>query len=122
VPFLDVALAEWGSALPSRFKADLRKGKVVVKRHANNWLPANVVQAAKSGFGLPLDDWFRSSASAGLLATIKDSSHPASAVLDTAVVRRLVTEHIGGSQDHGEVLWVIANVFLWYDHVRPIYT
>jgi asparagine synthase (glutamine-hydrolysing) len=121
VPFLDVSLAEWGSALASRFKVNCRNGKTVVKRHAREWLPASVVHGPKSGFGLPLDNWFRSPSARDLLATLKNPAHPAATVLDTKAVKSLVDEHMRGQRAHGEILWLVANVFLWYDHVAPVY-
>jgi asparagine synthase (glutamine-hydrolysing) len=121
VPFLDVSLAEWGQGVPSNFKVHGRTGKALVKRHARNRLSARVINGRKSGFGLPLDDWFRNPSSTHLLATLRDPQHPATAVLDAAVVGSLVNEHLLGQTSHGEVLWLLTNVFLWYEHVAAAY-
>lgn len=115
VPFLDLRLVEWGLRLPSRFKATGRGNKVVLKALADRYLSREVARGRKSGFGLPLDRWFRSSALEPLLRPLHDSEHPANAHFERSRLRRLLDEHQVGSADHGELLWLITNVFQWYE-------
>jgi asparagine synthetase B (glutamine-hydrolysing) len=113
VPFLDVPLVEWGLQLPGRLKLSGTENKTVVKRVAERYLSPAITRGAKSGFGIPLDAWFRSPVFAPLLTRLKDASHPAAALFDQTVLRRLVSEHAGGAADHGEALWLLGNVYVW---------
>ena len=113
VPFLDLPLVEWGLSLPSSLKLAGRSNKRVVKSVARRALSARVVDGPKSGFGLPLDAWFRGAALAPVLDRMSDEGHPAAAHVDAALVRRLVREHRAGAHDHGEVLWLLTNLYLW---------
>ncbi len=69
VPLLDEALVEFALSLPYALKATARKNKLVLRALANRWLPAEVSQAKKHGFGIPLDVL----AAQSLKATIKDA-------------------------------------------------
>jgi asparagine synthase (glutamine-hydrolysing) len=113
VPFLDVPLVEWGLGLPSSLKIGLRANKRVVKNLARAHLSPRIVHGPKSGFGLPLDEWFRTGAFRSLLDRIRDPEHPGASMFDRAVVQRIVREHTGGKRNHGEILWLVANVFVW---------
>lgn len=119
VPFLDVPLVEWGIGLSSSLKLAGTENKRVLKRLAARWLNPRIVKGAKSGFGLPLADWFRTDALSGVVSQLRDPRHPAAVHFDGATVQRLVDEHLSGAFDHGEVLWLLGNVYAWHtiDHV-----
>jgi asparagine synthase (glutamine-hydrolysing) len=113
VPFLDVPLVEWALGLASPLKIGLRANKRAVKQLARGMLSQRVVDGPKSGFGLPLDAWFRGPELGPLMSRIADRDHPGASHFDRRVVERVVHEHRSGRNDHGEILWLIANVLLW---------
>jgi asparagine synthase (glutamine-hydrolysing) len=113
VPFLDVPLVEWALGLPASMKLGLRSKKRVVKELARGVLHSRIVVGPKSGFGLPLDAWFRGPELARIVDRLLDRGHPAAAHFDRNVLEGIVRRHRSGEQDCGEVLWLIANVFLW---------
>src|SRR5262249_51750450 len=115
VPFLDIPLVEFGLRLPASHKLGLRSNKRVLKMLARGVLSSRIVSGPKSGFGLPLDAWFRGPELGGVMKRISDPSHPASSNFDAQVLNRIVREHQSGTRNHGEVLWLLANVFLWFD-------
>lgn len=114
VPFLDVPLVEWGLGVASRHKLSGFRTKVVVRRLAERHLGPRVLKAPKSGFGVPLADWFREPSFRSLLVRLADPSHPAAACFDHRTVKSLLAEHAAG-RDHGEALWLLANVFVWFE-------
>ena len=116
VPFLDIPLVEWGVRVAGRLKLAGRENKRVVKRVAERYLSPAITRGAKSGFGIPLDAWFRSPIFAPLLTRLRDPSHPAADLFDRATLRRVVDEQVRGVRDHGEALWLLSNVFVWAEH------
>jgi asparagine synthase (glutamine-hydrolysing) len=115
VPFLDVPLAEWGLSLPSSLKLSGRSTKRVLKLLAERTLSPEITRGRKSGFGLPLNAWFRSGPLASLLDRLRDPSHPAAVHFDRRMLGALVESHLRGSADHGEILWLLSNVYLWHE-------
>jgi asparagine synthase (glutamine-hydrolysing) len=118
VPFLDMGLTEWALRLPASLKLGQRTNKRVVKRLAARRLSPRIVHGPKSGFGLPLDAWFRGPEFRSVMETLRDQAHPAAGLFDMATVRRLLDEHQLALADHGEVLWLLTNVWLWYESNR----
>ena len=117
VPFLDVPLVEWATRVSVRHKLRGRQGKHVVKALAADKLSPRVVKARKSGFGLPLGAWFRGPHFADIIERLRDQRHPAAAHFDRHVVGKVVDEHARGVADHGELLWLLCNVYLWHEEI-----
>ncbi|MGH7689956.1 MAG: asparagine synthase (glutamine-hydrolyzing), partial [Gemmatimonadaceae bacterium] len=113
VPFLDVPLVEWAVQLAGPLKLSGKQNKRVVKALAQRRLNPAIARGAKSGFGVPLGDWFRSPVLAPLLERLRDPGHPAANLFDQREVRRLTDAHVAGAVDHGEALWLLANVYVW---------
>jgi asparagine synthase (glutamine-hydrolysing) len=113
VPFLDIELVEWGVLLASALKLRGHSTKHVVRKLAARSLSPRIAHGAKSGFGLPLDSWFRRPEYGPLVERMSDGSHPAADYFDGRVLARVLREHREGTRDHGELLWLLANVYLW---------
>jgi len=105
-PFLDHKVVELGLALPR----ELAFGKAALKQAFAADLPPEVAARRKSGFGVPLDRWFRHELRA-----------PAEELLLTAdrglfrrtELERLLREHADGRADHGHRLWCLCMLELW---------
>lgn len=112
VPFMDYRIVEFANRLPSAYKVKGGSSKAIVKDVARRFLPAEIVDRRKSGFGVPLDRWFRSDKGMGerILALPEQA---ASEVFDRAALRRIVSEHRSGAQDHSELLWTVLNFQVW---------
>ena len=117
VPFLDVSLVEWGAALPAGMKLRGMRAKAIVKEVAAARLSREVTHGPKSGFGLPLGEWFRSTRLRQLTDRLRDASHPAAELLDQRAVVSLLDEHQKGLTDHGQALWMLLNIYLWHEEV-----
>ncbi|HEX6052849.1 MAG TPA: asparagine synthase (glutamine-hydrolyzing) [Gemmatimonadaceae bacterium] len=117
VPFLDIPLVEHAVRMPTRLKLGRRTTKRVLKQLARRELSADVAGRSKSGFGVPLGDWFRSPVLSPAMDRLRDPSHPAAQYFDRSEIDRLVCEHATGQADHGESLWLLANVYAWQEAV-----
>lgn len=112
VPFMDYRIVEFANRLPSSYKLRSGSGKAIVKDVARAFLPPETVDRRKSGFGVPLDRWFRSDAGMGeRIRQLPDQVDPD--LFDRKILRWLVEEHRAGAQDHSEALWTVLNVQTW---------
>ena len=68
VPFIDYRIVEFANRLQSRAKTRGLGTKQIVKRVAEKYLPKDVVHRRKSGFGVPLKQWFMANQPLGNLA------------------------------------------------------
>jgi len=59
VPFLDHRIAEFVWRLPLAMRIKDRKGKRILRQVLYRYVPAPLVDRAKTGFGIPLESWLR---------------------------------------------------------------
>jgi len=112
VPFMDYRIVELANRMPTACKIVRGSGKAPVKACARTLLPAAIVDRRKSGFGVPLRDWLRSSQGLGdRLRSLASSG--CGDLCDRAVLRRLADEHRAGTRDHSELLWTVMNLATW---------
>jgi asparagine synthase (glutamine-hydrolysing) len=104
-PFLDHRVVELGLALPR----ELAFGKVALRRAFADDLPPEVTERRKTGFGVPLDRWFREE----LRELARDALPGDRGWFRPAEVRRLLDEHDSGHADHGHRLWCLLMLELW---------
>jgi asparagine synthase (glutamine-hydrolysing) len=103
-PLLDHRLVEWGLSLPAGHKLRGGKGKVVLKRALEPWLPREVLYRPKQGFATPLGAVLRNGVDqvrARLLSpTMLDSG-----LFHAPAITRLLEEHASRQFDHAQTLW-----------------
>jgi asparagine synthase (glutamine-hydrolysing) len=105
-PFLDHRVVELGLALPR----DVAFGKVALKQAFAADLSPQIATRAKTGFGVPLDRWFRGELrdTATDLLLARDRG-----LFSRAELERLLREHVDGRADHGHRLWCLCMLELW---------
>lgn len=122
VPFLDYRVVEFANALPLKYKVSGAEGKMIVKKIARSFLPKDIITRRKSGFGVPLKDWFRSKSGLGPLVHDISSCPLLTSHIKKSVIDRIVREHLDGSADHSEFLWTAVNLNMWHSSVRSMNT
>jgi asparagine synthase (glutamine-hydrolysing) len=106
-PFLDHRVVELGLALPP----ELAAGKTALRRAFADDLPPEVAGRGKSGFGVPLDRWFREELrplAHDLLLGGEDRG-----LFRRAELERLLGDHVERRADHGHRLWCLCMLELW---------
>jgi asparagine synthase (glutamine-hydrolysing) len=116
-PFLDQELMQFAAALPADLKLDRESSKTILKRAVSAWLPDEILNREKMGFGVPLARWFR--------AELRDL--PAEVLLDPASVDRgyfrrsevenIIREHQESVVDHSARIWSLLQLELWHREV-----
>ena len=57
-PFLDYRLVEIGLSIPKEYKIQNNKTKYILREIAKDWLPEEISNSEKKGFGFPLNQLF----------------------------------------------------------------
>jgi asparagine synthase (glutamine-hydrolysing) len=106
-PFLDHHVVELGLALPP----ELARGKRALKQAFATVLPPETTERGKTGFGVPLDSWFRDE----LRPMAEDLllGGPDRGLFRRDTLERLLREHSERRADHGHRLWCLCALELW---------
>jgi asparagine synthase (glutamine-hydrolysing) len=113
VPYLDQTLVEYAAALPARFKLPFWKTKVVLREAVRELVPRAVLRRGKMGFPVPIGAWLRGPFWPAVEELVLGPRALARGLFDPKALRRLAEEHRSGAVDHGERLWLLANLEIW---------
>ncbi|MDR3637925.1 MAG: asparagine synthase-related protein [Isosphaeraceae bacterium] len=112
-PFLDHKLMEFSARLPYNFK--IRGGvlKYGLKKVAQDFLPTEILNRRKMGFGVPVGEWLRGELRPLLEDALLSSESRLGQWLRHDSVRELVQAHVAGASDHTYRIWSLLWLELW---------
>ena len=112
-PLLDTALMEYAASLPDAFKLRGGRTKAILRDAFADLVPPEIDRRPKTGFGVPLDAWFRGE----LRDFVRDMLLGRSAASRNYVrhdrVHQLVDDHQAGRGNHGHELWTLVCFERW---------
>ena len=101
-------------SLPLSTRVNLCTRKHLLKKLAAPILPTGIPSRRKSGFGVPLDLWFRQSGSLGrYLDLICQPLLVDQIGFSRTMLRNMVDSHVSRRADLGDLLWEILSLELW---------
>ena len=117
-PFLDTALLEFAATLPDSFKLDGRRTKVILREAFADLIPRDIDRRPKTGFGVPLDAWFRGELRDYVRDVLLSPSALSRTYLKPAEVAKLIENHQQGRANVGHRLWTLVCFERWLQQLR----
>ncbi len=112
-PFLDHNIVEFAAALPARFKLRGLTTKYILKQLALRYLPKEIVNRPKKGFGIPITEWLKNDLKEPMLELLSKESLESTGILDYQGVKGLIDSHLDGSANNRKLLWSLLSFQLW---------
>jgi asparagine synthase (glutamine-hydrolysing) len=112
-PFLDHALTDYVAGLPDEWKLRGRRTKVILREAFADLLPRQIANRRKTGFGVPLDAWFRGELREQLCDELLAGDARYRDFLHAPTVRDLVRRHLSGAAHLGLQLWSLFCFERW---------
>ncbi len=112
-PLLDHEVLELGISLPESLQTRGMRGKQALRHAFGDALPPEVVSRSKTGFGVPIGQWFRGELRGLAHDLLLDDRARSRGQLRAAAVERLLEDHAAGRSDHGHRLWCLVMLELW---------
>lgn len=116
VPLLDHKVVEFAWKLPLRFKIRDGIGKWILRQVLYKYVPAELIERPKMGFGAPVGNWLRGPLrewAEDLLAPDALRSH---GFFEIEIVRRRWQEHLSGVRNWQYHLWDVLVFQDWFCH------
>lgn len=115
VPFLDHRIVEFAWSLPLSLKMRNNQGKWLLRQVLYRYVPRELVERPKMGFGVPIDVWLRGPLrdwGESLLDTkrLRDEG-----LLNPEVVRTKWQEHVSGARNWQYLLWDVLMFEAWFE-------
>jgi len=118
-PLLDYELVEFMMRLPSALKLKGLTSKYILKKAMKNFLPNEVIQRKKKGFGVPIAKWVKGP----LMELFGDLLSPdrigREGFLNPEYVTSLLQDHLLNKKDNRKKLWTLLVWELWVNRYHP---
>ena len=112
-PYLNVELARFAERVPPWLLADDGRGKRLLRELAYRYLPREMVDAPKKGFGLPATRWARQEMLSACGSLLESQDSRLGAAMGGESIRRYMAQQRAAEQISTYELWTLATLESW---------
>lgn len=117
-PFLDRDVMEFAWRLPMRMKIRNGKGKWILRELLGRYVPRELIERPKQGFGIPLNDWLRGPLREWAGDLLSEDRLHQDGLLRPQVIRQTWQAHLRGEGNFGYRLWSVLMLQSWLESQR----
>jgi asparagine synthase (glutamine-hydrolysing) len=117
VPFLDHRIVEFATRLPTGMKIRNGHGKWLLRQVLYRYVPKELIERPKWGFGLPLDEWLRGPLKPWASELLSEKYLQESGFFDPIPVLDKWNQHASGKRNWGYALWSVLMFQAWLSSV-----
>ncbi|MFK9095183.1 asparagine synthase (glutamine-hydrolyzing) [Bacillus salipaludis] len=121
VPFLDKAVFEVASKIPTSLKTANGTTKYILRKAAEGIVPAHVLDRKKLGFPVPIRHWLKNEMNDWAKTIIRESN--TDHLINKTYVLRLLEDHCQGKADNSRKIWTVLMFMVWHQvYVEDVYS
>jgi asparagine synthase (glutamine-hydrolysing) len=114
VPLLDHRVVELAWRIPREHRVGPGPGKWLLRRVLDRYVPRELIERPKMGFGVPIDSWLRGPLR-DWAETLLDERKLRDSGLLCGPIRRAWADHLSGREDGQYGLWAVLMLRAWLD-------
>ncbi|MBE5822939.1 MAG: asparagine synthase (glutamine-hydrolyzing) [Butyrivibrio sp.] len=122
-PIMDTEVMEYSFRIPQRFKYCKKDKKHILKDIAYDYIPKEMLERPKTGFGVPMDAWLRGPLKEALLDYSSSSFLKKQGVFDPEYVSKFISNYVvngdGGpatGANYSKIAWSFFIFQQWYNY------
>lgn len=117
-PFLNKDLIEMAFNLPFENKLAKGNSKIILKEILNEYLPQNLLNKTKRGFGVPIGDLIRKDLKKWTTDILSKNECQKHNLFNYNVVEKTLKNHFEKKENNQFKLWSLVQFNLWYNHSK----
>lgn len=115
IPFLDHRVVEYAWSLPLDFKVYHGQNKWILRQILQRYVPNELVERPKMGFGVPIDSWLRGPLKEWAHDLLSNSMLAKHGLLNNTLIQQKWQEHLSGVRNWQYHLWDVLMFQTWYE-------
>lgn len=112
-PLLDHNIIEFVSRLDPNFKIRNGTRKYILKEITHKYLPKEMMDRPKKGFGIPIFDWFKKDLSQYILYYLSEERLKDSGIFNVSYIINLRDQYLSGSDVNINQIWYLLMFEMW---------
>jgi asparagine synthase (glutamine-hydrolysing) len=115
---LDHRLVEFAWTIPHNFKVFNNSSKWILKEILARYVPLEITNRPKMGFGVPIDHWLKGSLKEWANDLLNYDKINQDGILNPVVVQKYWNQHISGQYNWRDPLWTVLMFQSWLEKNR----
>ena len=111
-PMLDHRIAEFAARLPDNMKIRDGKSKWILRQIAHQYLPQEIMNRPKMGFGVPISSWLRNELR-DIMMEYVNSETLENSVINTRFALKVRDNFLKNREVNGNKLWLLLTYQMW---------
>ena len=117
-PFLDKEIVKFSLTLPEEYKIKAEVGKSVLRDVLYKYVPKDMIERPKMGFGVPLAEWMRGELRVWCEDLLSENKLDDDGFFNSKLIREKWNEHLKGDVDWHHELWNVLIFQAWLENNR----
>ena len=117
-PFLDYRVVEAAWRLPTDTLVRGQQGKQILREMLYRYVPRELIERPKMGFGVPIGEWLRGSLQEWAQDLLSPAVLQREGYWDVQRITRLWQMHLRGQGDYASILWSVLMFQQWLHSAR----
>jgi asparagine synthase (glutamine-hydrolysing) len=115
VPFLDHRVIEFAWKIPMEMKMRGDQGKWILRQVLYKYIPKELIERPKMGFGVPIDNWLRGPLRDWAESLLDKKRLLGDGIINSDLIHLKWKEHISGTHNWHYSLWSVLMFQAWLD-------
>jgi asparagine synthase (glutamine-hydrolysing) len=120
VPLLDHRMVELAWSLPMSMKIRMGKSKWILRQVLNQYVPKQLIERPKAGFGIPLGDWLRGPLREWVEVLLDEGRLKREGFFNAQYIRAKWQAHLEGSRNNQSFLWSVLMFQTWLEEQKSV--
>ena len=114
-PLVDHKIAEYMARVPVDLKYRNGKSKYILRKILYKYIPKELLERPKQGFGIPMDNWLKKDLNSILREYLSGKNIKNQGIFNEKYINESLDEYLSGKSDCAHKFWFLLMFQMWYE-------